>query len=75
MLGTGQINNNHAEPFQFRFVDTPSYSLGQAIVYQMQVNTETSNSFYVNRSVTDTNEGYNYRARCFTCVTAIEIAA
>ena len=72
---TYKINNNHAEPLYFRFVDSPSYSVGQAIVYQMQVNTETSNSFYVNRSITDSNEGYNYRARCFSCTTAMEIAA
>jgi|TARA_R100000149_G_C5815552_1_gene97014 hypothetical protein len=72
---TYKINNNHAESLYFRFVDSPSYSVGQAIVYQMQVNTETNNSFYVNRSISDDNEGYNYRARCFSCTTATEIAA
>ena len=72
---TYKINNNHAESLYFRFVDSPSYSVGQAIVYQMQVNTETGNSFYVNRSITDANEGYNYRARCFSCTTATEIGA
>jgi len=75
IIGTGQINNNHSESFNFQFTDTPSYSVGQAIVYQMQVMPEGTGLFVVNRSYDDSNETYNFRARCFSNLTAMEVAA
>ena len=71
---TYTVNNNHAESFHYQFLDTPSYSVGQAIVYQLQCNSESSNSVYFNRSITDDNETYNYRGRAFSTITAMEVA-
>ena len=52
IYGNGVINSGHSRGFNYQFVDTPSYSVGQAIVYTMQVNTEgnTGTYFYVNRN-------------------------
>ena len=72
---TYTVNNNHAESFHYQFLDTPSYSVGQAIVYQLQCNSESSNSVYFNRSITDDNETYNYRGRSFSTITAMEVEA
>ena len=72
---TYTVNNNHAESFHYQFLDTPSYSVGQAIVYQLQCNSESSNSVYFNRSITDTDETYNYRGRAFSTITAMEVEA
>ena len=72
---TYTINNNHAESFHYQFLDTPSYSVGQAIVYQLQCVSESSNSVYFNRSISDDNETYNYRGRSFSTITAMEVAA
>ena len=75
ILGTGLINTGHAQGFNCQFVDTPSYSVGQAIVYQMQVLSEGPHNFYVNRTDDDTNNGNIYFARAFSTVTAMEIGA
>ena len=77
IYGNGVINSGHSRGFNFQFVDTPSYSVGQAIVYQMQVNTEgnTSTYFYVNRNHDNTNNTYVYHARGFSSVTAMEVSA
>jgi len=72
---TYTINNNHSESFHYQFLDTPSYSVGQAIVYQLQCNSESGNSVYFNRSITDDNETYNYRGRAFSTITAMEVSA
>ena len=60
IYGTGVINTGHSRGFNYQFVDTPSYSVGQAIVYTMQINTEgnTSTYFYVNRNHDNTNNSY-----------------
>ena len=75
ILGSNLINSGHAQAFNYQFVDTPSYSVGQAIVYQMQVLTEGSNNFYVNRTVDDTNNSNIYFARAFSTITAMEVSA
>ena len=75
ILGSNLINSGHAQAFNYKFVDTPSYSVGQAIVYQMQVLTEGSNNFYVNITVDDTDNGNIYFARAFSTITAMEVAA
>ena len=75
ILGSGLINTGHAQGFNYHFVDTPSYSVGQSIVYQMQVLTEGTNNFYVNRTPDDTDNGNIYFARAFSTITAMEIAA
>lgn len=75
ILGSGLVNSGHAQAFNYQFVDTPSYSVGQAIVYQMEVQTEGSNSFYVNRTVDDTNNANIYFARACSTITATEISA
>ena len=72
---TYTINNNHSESFHYQFLDTPSYSVGQAIVYQLQCVSESSNSVYFNRSITDDNETYNYRGRAFSTITSMEVSA
>ena len=75
ILGTNLINGAHAQAFNYQFVDTPSYSVGQAIVYQMQVLTEQSGNFYVNRTSDDTDNGNIYFARAFSTITAMEVSA
>ena len=75
IFGTGLINTGHAQAFNYQFVDTPSYSVGQAIVYQMQVQTEGSGNFYVNRTHDDTNNANIHFARAFSTITATEVAA
>ena len=75
ILGSNLINSGHAQAFNYKFVDTPSYSVGQAIVYQMQVLTEGSNNFYVNRTVDDTDNSNIYFARAFSTITAMEVSA
>ena len=75
IMGQGMINAAHAMEFIYQFVDTPTYSVGQAIVYQMQVNNEGSGNFYVNRSGDDSNDSYIYRGRAFSTITAMEVSA
>ena len=77
IMGSGMINAAHAMEFIYQFVDTPTYSVGQAIVYQMQVDTEgnTGSNFYVNRSSDDSNDSYIYRGRAFSTITAMEVSA
>ena len=75
IYGSGVINAAHAQEFIYQFVDTPTYSVGQAIVYQMQVNNEGSGNFYVNRSGDDSNDSYIYRGRAFSTITAMEVSA
>ena len=75
IMGQGMINAAHAMEFIYQFVDTPTYSVGQAIVYQMQVNNEGSGNFYVNRSGDDSNDTYIYRGRAFSTMTAMEVSA
>ena len=75
IFGTGLINTGHAQGFNYQFVDTPSYSVGQAIVYQMQVQTEGSGNFYVNRTHDDTNNANIHFARAFSTITAMEVGA
>ncbi len=77
IYGNGVINSGHSRGFNYQFVDTPTYSVGQAIVYQMQVNTEgnTSSQFYVNRNHDNTNNSYVYHGRGFSSVTAMEVSA
>ena len=75
IYGSGVINTGHAQGFNYQFIDTPSYSVGQAIVYQMQILTEASTNFYVNRTGDDTNNGNIYFARAFSTITAMEVSA
>ena len=75
IYGSNLINTGHAQAFNYQFVDTPSYSVGQAIVYQMQILTEGSTNFYVNRTGDDTNNGNIYFARAFSTITAMEVSA
>ena len=75
IYGSGVINSGHAQGFNYQFIDTPSYSVGQAMVYQMQILTEASTNFYVNRTGDDTNNGNIYFARAFSTITAMEVSA
>ena len=75
IYGSNVINTGHAQAFNYQFVDTPSYSVGQAIVYQMQILTEGAGNFVVNRTEDDTNNGNIYFARAFSTITAMEVSA
>ena len=75
ILGSNLINSGHAQAFNYQFVDTPSYSVGQAIVYQMQILTEGAGNFVVNRTEDDGNNGNIYYARAFSTITAMEVSA
>ena len=75
IYGNGVINSGHSRGFNYQFVDTPSYSVGQAIVYQMQILTEGAGNFVVNRTEDDGNNGNIYYARAFSTITAMEVSA
>ena len=75
IYGSGVINTGHAQGFNYQFIDTPSYSVGQAIVYQMQILTEGAGNFVVNRTEDDGNNGNIYYARAFSTITAMEVSA
>ena len=75
IYGSGVINTGHAQGFIYQFIDTPSYSVGQAIVYQMQILTEGAGNFVVNRTEDDGNNGNIYYARAFSTITAMEVSA
>ena len=75
IYGSNLINTGHAQAFNYQFVDTPSYSVGQAIVYQMQILTEGAGNFVVNRTEDDGNNGNIYYARAFSTITAMEVSA
>ena len=75
IYGSNLINTGHAQAFNYQFVDAPSYSVGQAIVYQMQILTEGAGNFVVNRTEDDGNNGNIYYARAFSTITAMEVSA
>ena len=75
IYGSNLINTGHAQAFNYQFVDTPSYSVGQAIVYQMQILTEGAGNFVVNRTEDDGNNLNIYYDRAFSTISAMEVSA
>ena len=65
--------NAHLETNTMNILDTPSYSVGNAIIYRVYGNAESNGPFYVNRSSSDGDDA-NYSSP-MSAMTAIEVAA
>jgi len=62
--------------FHFSGVDNPSYSVGNAIIYKMQVRCQlSSRAFFLNGQTNNQNDTSIYSARYMSSLTAMEIAA
>ena len=66
-------SNAHVSSLTLNHPDTPSYSVGNAIVYRVYGNAESNGPFYVNRSSSDGDDA-NYHSP-MSAMTAIEVAA
>ena len=66
-------SNAHLEAQTMNVLDTPSYSVGNAIIYRLYGNAESNGSFYVNRSNANGDDA-NY-ATPISTMTLIEVAA
>ena len=66
-------SNAHVSSLTLNHLDTPSYSVGNAIVYRVYGNAESNGPFYVNRSSSDGDDA-NYHSP-MSAMTAIEVAA
>ena len=65
--------NAHLETNTMNILDTPSYSVGNAIIYRLYGNAESNGPFYVNRSSSDGDDANYYSP--MSAMTAIEVAA
>ena len=66
-------SNAHVSSLTLNHLDTPSYSVGNAIIYRVYGNAESNGPFYVNRSSSDGDDA-NYSSP-MSAMTAIEVAA
>ena len=66
-------SNAHVLTNTMNVLDTPSYSVGNAIIYRLYGNAESNGSFYVNRSNANGDDA-NY-ATPISTMTLIEVAA
>ena len=65
--------NAHVSNLTLNHLDTPSYSVGNAIIYRVYGNAESNGPFYVNRSSSDSDDANYYSP--MSSMTAIEVAA
>ena len=65
--------NAHLETNTMNILDTPSYSVGNAIIYRLYGNAESNGPFYVNRSSSNGDDA-NFSSPMST-MTLIEVAA
>ena len=66
-------SNAHVSSLTLNHLDTPSYSVGNAIIYRLYGNAESNGPFYVNRSSSNGDDA-NYSSPMST-MTLIEVAA
>ena len=66
-------SNAHMSSLTLNHVDTPSYSVGNAIIYRVYGIAESNGPFYVNRSSSDGDDANYYSP--MSAMTAIEVAA
>ena len=66
-------SNAHVSSLTLNHLDTPSYSVGNAIIYRVYGNAESNGPFYVNRSSGDGDDANYYSP--MSAMTAIEVAA
>ena len=68
-------NNDHMPTgFHFSGVDDPSYSVGNAIIYKLQVKCQSSYTFVLNGNNTNANNAEIYSARHMSSLIAMEVA-
>jgi len=71
-----QYNNDHMpQGFHFSGVDDPSYSVGNAIIYKIQVQCQNSYGFVLNGNTGNTNDNNIYNSRAMSSLIAMEVAA
>ena len=66
-------SNAHVSNLTLNHLDTPSYSVGNAIIYRVYGIAESNGPFYVNRSSSDGDDANYYSP--MSAMTAIEVAA
>ena len=66
-------SNAHVSSLTLNHLDTPSYSVGNAIIYRVYGIAESNGPFYVNRSSSDGDDANYYSP--MSAMTAIEVAA
>ena len=66
-------SNAHVSSLTLNHLDTPSYSVGNAIIYRVYGIAESNGPFYVNRSSGDGDDANYYSP--MSAMTAIEVAA
>ena len=73
MMTGNPSSNAHVSSLTLNHLDTPSYSVGNAIIYRVYGNAESNGPFYVNRSSGDGDDANYYSP--MSAMTAIEVAA
>ena len=69
-------NNDHMPGgFHFSGVDDPSYSVGNAIIYKIQVQCQNSYIFILNGNSSNSNNSDIYQSRSMSSLIAMEISA
>ena len=75
MYGSNIYNGNHTGSYQFNFLDSPATT--SATTYKLQTAGESGTSYpvYLNRTINDSNNNYNYRGRPISTMTLYEVTA
>ena len=75
MYGSAVYNGNHCGSYQFTFLDSPATT--SATTYKLQTAGESGTSYpvYLNRTINDSNNDYNYRGRPISTITLMEVSA
>ena len=75
MYGSNVYNGNHCGSYQFIFLDSPATT--SATTYKLQTAGESGTSYpvYLNRTLNDSNNDYNYRGRPISTMTVMEVSA
>ena len=75
MYGSAVYNGNHCGSYQFTFLDSPATT--SATTYKLQTAGESGTSYpvYLNRTLNDSNNDYNYRGRPISTITLMEVSA
>ena len=69
----GTINSNHAHGQTWMYVDSPGAAVNTNLTYALQSRSEAG-PFYINRTVSDGNNGAVYNGRSHSSIILLEIA-
>jgi hypothetical protein len=74
MYGSNVYNGNHTGSYQFNFLDSPATT--SATTYKLQTAGESGTSYpvYLNRTINDSDNDYNYRGRPISTMTLYEVS-